>query len=80
MSESAKMATVVDQVKETLVGTESGVGLSAQTRSDFMHNAMKDEEGELYMSEKEFVDAIAPEGEDYVRTTPSSWTSNSQQV
>ncbi|KAK0281676.1 mitochondrial aspartate-glutamate transporter agc1 [Friedmanniomyces endolithicus] len=59
------MATVVDQVKETLVGTESGVGLSAQTRSDFMHNAIKDEEGELYMSEKEFVDAIAPEGEDY---------------
>ncbi|KAK0269873.1 mitochondrial aspartate-glutamate transporter agc1 [Friedmanniomyces endolithicus] len=59
------MATVVDQVKETLVGTETGVGLSAQTRSDFLHNAIKDEEGELYMSEKEFVDAIAPEGEDY---------------
>ncbi|TKA76096.1 hypothetical protein B0A55_04415 [Friedmanniomyces simplex] len=61
------MATVVDQVKETLVGTESGAGLSAQTRYDFMQNAVKDDEGELYMGEKEFVDAIAPEGEDYIK-------------
>ncbi|KAK5715631.1 mitochondrial aspartate-glutamate transporter agc1 [Elasticomyces elasticus] len=59
------MATVVDQVKETLVGTENGAGLSVQTRYDFMHNAIKDDDGELYMGEKEFVDAIAPEGEDY---------------
>ncbi|KAK5109078.1 hypothetical protein LTR62_007534 [Meristemomyces frigidus] len=61
------MATVVESVKETLVGVEDeGAGLSSASRADFMHNAVKDEEAdEWYMTEKEFVDAIAPEGEDY---------------
>ncbi|KAK3075989.1 mitochondrial aspartate-glutamate transporter agc1 [Teratosphaeriaceae sp. CCFEE 6253] len=59
------MATVMDQVKESLVGTDEGASLSAQTRYDYMHNAIKDEDGQLYMGEKEFVDAIAPVGEDY---------------
>ena len=40
---------------------------STQTRTEFMQYARKDEEtGEYFMGEKEFVDAIAPEGEDYV--------------
>ncbi|KAK4555068.1 mitochondrial aspartate-glutamate transporter agc1 [Recurvomyces mirabilis] len=60
------MATVVESVKETLVGTEDEPGLSATMRGEFMQNAVKDEESdEWYMGEKHFVDAIAPEGEDY---------------
>ena len=61
------MATVVESVKETLVGTEDEMGLSSVMRGEFMQNAVKDESSdEWYMGEKQFVDAIAPEGEDYV--------------
>ena len=61
------MATVVDKVKEGLVGTDEGASLSAETRNEFMQNALQDEEsGEYYLGQKQFIDAIAPEGEDYV--------------
>lgn len=61
------MATVTEAVKEALVGTEEEPELSSQTRSEFMQHAIKDEEtGEYYMGEHEFIDAIAPETEDYV--------------
>jgi solute carrier family 25 (mitochondrial aspartate/glutamate transporter), member 12/13 len=61
------MATVMESVKESLVGTEEGANLSAETRREFMQYAVRDEEtGELYLGEKQFVDAIAPESEDYV--------------
>jgi solute carrier family 25 aspartate/glutamate transporter 12/13 len=37
----------------------------------FDKNARKDEKsGELFMGEEEFINAIAPEGEDYVRYIP----------
>lgn len=66
------MATMTETLKETLVGgatDEELPQLSAQTRSDFLLHALTDgETGEQYMSEKEFVDAVAPEGEDYVST------------
>lgn len=63
------MATVTEKVKESLVGTEVEPQLSSQTRSYFTSHAKKDDEGEeYYMGEDEFVDAIAPEGEDYVST------------
>ena len=63
------MATVTEKLKESLVGTdEVEPQLSASTRDAFMTHALKDEEtGEHYMGRNEFINAIAPEGEDYVR-------------
>lgn len=64
------MAQVVDSVKEALLGTEDEPQLSSQTRLEFMQHAIKDEEsGEYYLGEHEFINAIAPEGEDYVSDT-----------
>ena len=62
------MATVTEKVKETLVGTEEEEPqLSAQTQSEFVRNALEDQAtGEQYLDEKAFVNAVAPEGEDYV--------------
>lgn len=62
------MATVTEKVKESLVGTEVEPQLSSQTRYYFTAHAVKDEEkDEYFMGEDQFIDAIAPEGEDYVR-------------
>ena len=62
------MATVTEKVKESLVGTEVEPQLSSQTRYLFTAHAVKDEEkDEYFMGEDQFIDAIAPEGEDYVR-------------
>lgn len=63
-----KVEKVKDGVKESLVGVEEdGAQLSQQTRSEFSAFAIKDPEtGEYYMGETEFVNAVAPEGEDYV--------------
>ncbi len=61
------MATVKEQIKESLVGTTVEPSLSNDARATFERKAKRDEEtGELYMTEEEFVDAIAPENEDYV--------------
>ena len=61
------MATVKEAVKETLVGTTREPLLSAQAKATVEKHARKDEEtGELYMVADDFVDAIAPVGEDYV--------------
>lgn len=60
------MATVQTQVKESLLGTTREPELSTQTRQAFDRNAKKDEAtGEFYMTEHEFVNAIAPDVEDY---------------
>ncbi|KAK8100844.1 calcium-binding mitochondrial carrier protein Aralar1 [Apiospora kogelbergensis] len=57
---------VKEAVKDTLLGTEDPVELSSKTRAYFVHHAVKDaESGELYMGEDEFVNAIAPQDEDY---------------
>ena len=64
---------VKEVVKESLLGSElpSDVQLSAQSKATFDKNARKDEKsGELFMGEEEFINAIAPEGEDYVRYIP----------
>lgn len=56
-------------VKETLLGAEAAgdVQLSAQSKATFEREAKKDAEtGELFMGEEEFINAVAPEGEDYV--------------
>ena len=62
------MATVQAQVKESLLGATHEPELSTQTQQTFDRNAKKDETtGEYYMTEHEFVNAIAPDTEDYVR-------------
>lgn len=64
----AATSTVQEAVKESLLGHEETAQLSAQTRARFLKNAVPDAEtGELVMGPVEFIDAIAPEGEDYVR-------------
>ena len=61
------MSMVTEALKETLVGTTREPELSSQTRAAFDRHAKRDEESEvLYMTETEFVNAIAPETEDYV--------------
>lgn len=56
-------------VKDTLYGSETSYNskLSLQSKSTFEKYAIGDPDtGEIYMGEKEFIDAIAPESEDYV--------------
>ena len=61
------MANVQEAVKESLLGSTREPELSTQTRLTFDRNAKKDEAtGEYYLTESDFVDAVAPEGEDYV--------------
>ncbi|KAF2254551.1 calcium-binding mitochondrial carrier protein-like protein Aralar1 [Trematosphaeria pertusa] len=60
------MATVKEQVGEVLLGTTEGPQLSQLMRSTFMRHAQKDEStGEYYLSEDEFIEAVAPGSEDY---------------
>ncbi|KAF2427361.1 mitochondrial carrier protein [Tothia fuscella] len=60
------METVTVKVKDTLLGVESAPDVTEQNRMDFMKHAVKDEEsGEFYMTENEFIEAVAPQGEDY---------------
>jgi solute carrier family 25 aspartate/glutamate transporter 12/13 len=58
-----------EAIKESLLGSEAAadVQLSAQSKATFDRNARRDEgTGELFMGEQEFINAVAPEGEDYV--------------
>lgn len=63
------MATVKEEVREVLLGSTEEPQLSQLTRAAFMKHAQKDESGEYYLNEDQFITAVAPEGEDYV----SSW-------
>jgi solute carrier family 25 aspartate/glutamate transporter 12/13 len=70
----ADLSKAKEVVKETLLGSEqvTEVQLSAQSKATFDKNARKDAEtGELFMGEEEFINAVAPESEDYV-SQPSS--------
>jgi len=61
------MATVKEQISEVLLGTTDEPQLSQELKAEFQAHAVKDEEdGEYYLGEEEFVDAIAPTNEDYV--------------
>jgi hypothetical protein len=65
----ADLSKAKEAVKETLLGSEQAaeVQLSAQSKATFDKNARKDAEtGELFMGEEEFINAVAPESEDYV--------------
>ncbi|KAK3702412.1 mitochondrial aspartate-glutamate transporter agc1 [Vermiconidia calcicola] len=75
------MASVTEQVKESV--KESLVGHEepqhghppSQIRSEFEKHAVKDEEsGEYFLGQKEFVDAIAPEDEDYHKIKREQYT------
>jgi len=63
------MSKVTAAFKATLVGTreEEELAVSHQIKTNFIRHARKDESsGELYMTEDEFIDAIAPKHQDYV--------------
>lgn len=66
------MATVTETVKESLLGATVPEGLSSTSREVFLRHARQDaENGEHYMGEEEFVNAIAPSEENYVSTVIS---------
>lgn len=65
------MATVTEAVKESLIGTTVEPQLSQQARTTFFKHARQDTDGQSYMTEEDFINAIAPESEDYVRFEPS---------
>ena len=62
------MVVIKETVKESLLGSETAenIQLSALSKATFEKNARKEESGELVMGEEEFINAIAPDGEDYV--------------
>ena len=61
------MATAKLAVKESLLGTTREPELSIQTKATFDRNARQDGTSEeLFMTEEDFVNAIAPESENYV--------------
>ena len=60
------MATVTEQVGEVLLGTTDAPELTGIMRQTFFRHAAKDESDEYYLDEKNFIDAVAPESEDYV--------------
>ncbi|ORY19720.1 mitochondrial carrier domain-containing protein [Clohesyomyces aquaticus] len=60
------MATVTEQVGEVLLGSSEEPQMSQVMRAAFMRHAVKDEAtGQYFLGENEFIDAVAPEGEDY---------------
>ena len=68
---------VKEVVKEKLLGAETAqdVQLSAQSKATFEKYAQKDEDtGESFLGEEEFINAVAPAGEDYVSRSASSCT------
>lgn len=60
------MTSVKDSVKEKLVGSSEEPQLSHQARANFLRHARKDDHGELFMNEEDFINAVAPKQEDYV--------------
>ena len=65
------MASVTESIKESLVGVVTEPQLSESSRTEFLKNAHKAEDGEYYMTEQEFINAIAPTSEDYVSACAS---------
>ncbi|KAI1847200.1 hypothetical protein JX265_011875 [Neoarthrinium moseri] len=58
--------TVKEAVKESLLGIDEPSELTAKNKAAFVSGATKDPAtGELYMTEEQFIDAIAPPDEDY---------------
>ncbi|KAJ5518711.1 Calcium-binding EF-hand [Penicillium expansum] len=59
------MASVTEAVKESLLGSTEGPHLAHQARANFVLHAQKDENGDLFMDEENFINAVAPKQEDY---------------
>lgn len=60
------MASVKEQVEEVLLGTTEEPQLSHLTRQAFLKHAKKDDANdEYFLDEESFIDAVAPESEDY---------------
>ncbi|KAF8471870.1 mitochondrial carrier domain-containing protein [Kalaharituber pfeilii] len=57
--------TATEVVKESLIGASRAPLLSTQARRTFERFASIEIDGQKYMSENDFVNAIAPPGEDY---------------
>lgn len=62
------MADVKGAIKASLVGTSAPEPpITKQIQSHFLQHARTDEKtGELYMTEEDFINAVAPKYEDYV--------------
>jgi solute carrier family 25 aspartate/glutamate transporter 12/13 len=60
------MATVTEAVKESLLGSKQPESLTHEARDTFLKHSRQEEDGELYMNEEDFINAIAPPDEDYV--------------
>lgn len=68
------MATAKIAIKESLLGTTREPELSTQTKATFDRYARQDgETEERFMTEEDFVNAIAPASENYVSTTDISF-------
>ena len=61
------MASVTEAIKESLVGTTTPESVSEGSRAEFLKYAKQADDGEYYMTEQKFINAIAPSSEDYVR-------------
>lgn len=64
------MSSIKETVKEKLVGSTEEPPLSHQARANFLRYAQKDEHGEPFMTENDFINAVAPKQEDYVSLLP----------
>lgn len=61
------MATAKIAIKESLLGTTKEPELSNQSKATFNRHARQDEETqEPFMTKEDFVNAVAPENENYV--------------
>lgn len=63
----SKVTAVKESVKETLLGSHEPTEFSAKTKARFNSHAIRDSEtGESFLGQEEFINAVAPPGEDYV--------------
>jgi len=69
----ASASAVKEAVKESLVGTDEPIQPSSQSKARFTSTAVKDpDSGELYMGPEEFINAVAPQNEDFVSACVAS--------
>jgi solute carrier family 25 aspartate/glutamate transporter 12/13 len=60
------MATVTAKITESLLGTEVSPDLSLESKTRFLRHAKEDDNGQWFMTEEDFINAVAPAEEDYV--------------
>lgn len=62
------MASVKEHVTEALLGSVDEPNISEQAKQTFYRYAVKDDTtGEHYLGKDQFINAVAPPSEDYVR-------------